>query len=37
MKIKILDDQVHEFRILACFPFTSDSKRMGILVRHEKS
>ena len=37
MKLKINDDSFDEFKILANFPFTSDSKRMGILLRHLKS
>lgn len=26
-----------DYEILACFPFSSESKRMGILVRHVES
>mmetsp|Transcript_30797 Transcript_30797/g.28029 ORF Transcript_30797/g.28029 Transcript_30797/m.28029 type:complete len:103 (-) Transcript_30797:1521-1829(-) len=34
--IKILNpiNVVEEYQILACFPFSSETKRMGILVRH---
>jgi phospholipid-translocating ATPase len=37
--IRILNpiNEIEEFEILACFPFTSESKRMGILLRNLKT
>ena len=33
MKIRVPSGQVHEFVILQTFPFTSETKRMGIIVK----
>ena len=30
-------DKDEEYEILACFPFSSETKRMGILVKHIES
>jgi phospholipid-translocating ATPase len=37
MVLELPNNQQEEYKILANFPFTSESKRMGILVRHMKS
>eukprot|EP00795_Rhopilema_esculentum_P001806 gene1806-16293_t len=37
MKIKVPSGQVHNFIILQTFPFTSETKRMGIILREEKT
>lgn len=34
MTIKNCLDEYDEFKILKIFPFSSDTKRMGIIVRH---
>jgi phospholipid-translocating ATPase len=35
--IKNKIDEIEEYEILECFPFSSDSKRMGIIVRFRKN
>ena len=34
IKIKNSANKIEEYEILANFPFTSETKRMGILVKH---
>lgn len=36
MEIAAPHEEVYQFDVLAIFPFTSDSKRMGIIVRERK-
>jgi phospholipid-translocating ATPase len=35
--IKNACDMEEEYMILACFPFSSETKRMGIVLRHKAS
>jgi len=35
--IKNKIDELEEYEILDCFPFSSESKRMGIVVRYKKN
>lgn len=37
LKLQLLNDSVQEFEILYIFPFTSESKRMGIVVRSKST
>ena len=36
IKIKDPNDQIEEFEVLANFPFSSDTKRMGIILKNKK-
>jgi len=35
--LKSVNDTEEEYQVLANFPFSSDTKRMGIIVRHVSS
>jgi phospholipid-translocating ATPase len=37
MKIKDSNGNIHEYEILENFPFSSESKRMGIIVRDKET
>jgi len=38
IKIKLTSvDVVESYKILACFPFSSETKRMGIILKHKES